>query len=748
MIRKSENLLKKKISQSLIFLSDKKLQEDNEKYCGFFYFLLDKRKDDTSEILKKIISKYRDTSSAYEYLGRIASEVYPNIMEEHISLSFFWNSVKLNENNSDAWYGIYSKSRDFKAFMKSLRLDFNDNKFDSVKRKLKNFDFYQVGVNWCSKKDCREIVDIIFDENICCEKDCKRILISAYYTLERYDCGVKLIDDIDNVFIESIESYYNKNLISLDTAISKVYDFNIDKLLKNDHKKIYKVISGNREKYKSTKNALIIRAFRASEFNDVIQFYNELPDDRFSINSLDSKLYFLISKLYLNQNIDSKILGFFKSYTGSSSKELDGLLKAFEFKYNLYKLNEKLRDNINSTYPINNMSEYNQVKTISEDVDFLNHYLYDSFMSEFDLLLDEWERSYFKNRLNNLLSTNKDLNLSHDDFIELCNLWIRNNNYDEVIEKINLYHKKYPASISTYHLLGVCFQRKEMFSEAFLEYEKSIDLMFKFKNNDYIILNDYIVCARKVPVCFSTERFEELRGKLNESLVEEFKWNTFTAENFNKLFKYSPFNINTLDSLINQYFYLPSKEQLNDPIELPKIDNIGTEHLIDSNYRICSFSNNKNSMLMWSHYTDNHQGIMVEYFFGGELPSGFGIDKVKYTNGSKRNREQDKYIFNQFLLTKNDEWSYEEEVRLLSYKRDKVYYEKYDYPNHDRKKINCHVLSVTLGCNFNESKKPLVINLIKKINETRGDYDDKIKLRQSVESKNNMFGLEYVYIDI
>lgn len=139
---------------------------------------------------------------------------------------------------------------------------------------------------------------------------------------------------------------------------------------------------------------------------------------------------------------------------------------------------------------------------------------------------------------------------------------------------------------------------------------------------------------------------------------------------------------------------------------------------------------------------------MVEYRFGGELPSGFGVGKVKYTNEAKRNKEKNEYVFNQYLLTKNHEWAYEEEVRLLSYKKDKLYYENYDYPDHDRNKINARIVSITLGCQFDESKKPLIINLIKNANEQRKSYEPVISLRQAKISESNVFKLEYINIEL
>lgn len=214
------------------------------------------------------------------------------------------------------------------------------------------------------------------------------------------------------------------------------------------------------------------------------------------------------------------------------------------------------------------------------------------------------------------------------------------------------------------------------------------------------------------------------------------------------IYKYYPFNINTIDALVNQYFYFPSKDHLNDPIELPTLDGIGGEQLIDSDYRICSFTDNNNSMLMWSHYTQNHEGIMIEYKFGHELPEGVGVSKVEYTNEHKRNKEQSKYLFNQYLLTENRDWSYEKEIRLISYKRDKVYFEKCNHIQRDRNKINAEILSITLGCKFPEAKLNLIKNIISTINNRKGAHEPKIKMRKAMISKDNPFKLEYFDLNL
>ncbi|GHW30816.1 hypothetical protein VCSRO150_3184 [Vibrio cholerae] len=84
----------------------------------------------------------------------------------------------------------------------------------------------------------------------------------------------------------------------------------------------------------------------------------------------------------------------------------------------------------------------------------------------------------------------------------------------------------------------------------------------------------------------------------------------------------------------------------------------------------------------------------------------------------------------------------------MSYKLDKVYYSSYEYPNPDRSKLNVRIASITLGCNFPSSKLQLITNLVASMNEKRKEYEPKIKLKRVRISENNMFGLEYVPIEI
>lgn len=87
---------------------------------------------------------------------------------------------------------------------------------------------------------------------------------------------------------------------------------------------------------------------------------------------------------------------------------------------------------------------------------------------------------------------------------------------------------------------------------------------------------------------------------------------------------------------------------------------------------VCSFALDNKSNLMWSHYTNNHQGICVEYapdiFEYFKTLSGYLLDaKVNYSDEppyvnylEDNNSKVEKIMFN-----KQSEWKYEKEHRVV-----------------------------------------------------------------------------------
>lgn len=88
-----------------------------------------------------------------------------------------------------------------------------------------------------------------------------------------------------------------------------------------------------------------------------------------------------------------------------------------------------------------------------------------------------------------------------------------------------------------------------------------------------------------------------------------------------------------------------------------------------SNVKICSFTERLDSILMWSHYAEQHQGICAEYHVTIDKPMYDQIEPVLYTSdlyGFKAHRDfaTNSRIFSMF---KSPEWEYEREWRITRY---------------------------------------------------------------------------------
>ncbi len=95
----------------------------------------------------------------------------------------------------------------------------------------------------------------------------------------------------------------------------------------------------------------------------------------------------------------------------------------------------------------------------------------------------------------------------------------------------------------------------------------------------------------------------------------------------------------------------------------------------DKNYASLSLSENRNNLLMWSHYCDSHRGFVVGFdanhsFFNTTSPKRFrALEKVKYTPARRPIPAPDQEwsdIAEICFFTKSDCWAYEEEHRMIA----------------------------------------------------------------------------------
>lgn len=724
----------------LEFLESDDLSPGTENYLGYLFFMQHLKSESNSETLTKISEIKGGLDYAYEYLGRIARSLFSYIHEGYIAESFFKLSLSINPKNASAWWGLYRISGDEIAFLNSIRIYYEECDFFNLNNNFN--DYFKDSIN-LTEDEWTFLIEVLTDKRVEKNSRVHKILVTAYSKVNKHKDGAAFIDDVYFVDVGVLKGYIKEKVINYETALSKVPDFCLKNFFDGNYSLVYEESLKRKELglYNCSKLSIIEVAFKAKRYSGVIKLYQE-KGDKITENCVDSKVYYLLSHLYEGTFDKDTYDEVIKSRIDSTMKKVLDVKLLIRKLYYYYQKDDDLK------FPIDNWSLYSEAESLLEDSELIKHYLYDEIYKELSILKEIFDEKYYKGSFDNEKLNYDVVNLTYDEFIERCRYFIDEKLFEEGLSNLEKYHQVNHPTIETYNLLGVFYDRLGDIEKAFNAYSQALKKMDKCKEYDDVVIGNYLSSYKSLHKDCKKGDYNYWRNRLNLALVESFQWSSHLLHDNPRLFKYSPLNMNSLDSLVNQYFYLPEKQQLNDPIEMPSISDIGEEHFIDSDYRICSFSKNDNSMLMWAHYTDDHQGIMVEYEFGYGLPTGFGISEVKYTYGEKRQVERDKYIFNQYLLTKNKEWEYEEEVRLVSYQASKVYYERYSFPKPDRSKVNARVLGITLGCNFPDSKIDLIKKIITDLNENRNVAEPKVYLKKAKVTEEKLFTLDYEIIDI
>ncbi|WP_268810365.1 hypothetical protein, partial [Vibrio parahaemolyticus] len=158
-------------------------------------------------------------------------------------------------------------------------------------------------------------------------------LILAHYYLEEFEKGVKIINSQDNVHVDTISLYLKSGWIDIDTALSKVYSFQIDKILGNDHKRIYQEFLKQSKKGEEnpTKQTLIKKAFKAELYSEVIRHYNKKCDnDALFSHDIIPKIHYLYSLLMLDKKMDETVYSYVSINQNNKDRETKTLYMALE----------------------------------------------------------------------------------------------------------------------------------------------------------------------------------------------------------------------------------------------------------------------------------------------------------------------------------------------------------------------------------------------------------------------------------
>lgn len=142
-------------------------------------------------------------------------------------------------------------------------------------------------------------------------------------------------------------------------------------------------------------------------------------------------------------------------------------------------------------------------------------------------------------------------------------------------------------------------------------------------------------------------------------------------------------------------------------------------------FRIFSLSAVHDNLLMWSHYSDSHKGVVLELQCINDLDSPWLIAQpvtyqnippvlatkqvwIKSITGQKRLNYDKWQFYEPYTLTKTTDWEYEKEWRVVSFMRPGESGLYTDYPFNPRE-----LKSVYLGCDISEEDANDIISLIK-----------------------------------
>lgn len=208
-----------------------------------------------------------------------------------------------------------------------------------------------------------------------------------------------------------------------------------------------------------------------------------------------------------------------------------------------------------------------------------------------------------------------------------------------------------------------------------------IDIIHQSTNSNTIIFeSDENICFR---INKHLHRYQKIDEKLYSSLKNNYQWFSHPLD-FNDPYDCNielEYGNNTPYEVENFCIEIDnrgssSKQSLNEIIKYfvdnsDEISNVMKTHDAESvsKKRICCFSEKDDSLLMWSHYADNHEGVCLSFDFTKDLDFFDVPYCVEYLERyPKINFIKDWSIIKVFriqLATKSKEWEYEKEIRII-----------------------------------------------------------------------------------
>lgn len=481
-----------------------------------------------------------------------------------------------------------------------------------------------------------------------------------------------------------------------------------------------------------------------------INYFNGLLKDKNKIEYYYLFYYFIASFYYLQNNIDkakeyveksillekdfiySHIL---KSDISISENNIEEFYK--EYDYVIYLYNKEM-------FPLN------RKENINYEVNILKA-KYLTYKKEYSLALEYYfeVEDYNNLNINNkyILYRNiawlyyklKDFNKAIDYYDIAINklgiiayydkaiLYYNIERYDKALENMNIYCKRNSNNLSSidYYHRAVYNGLNDNLESAYNDFLKGLN----------VTPNSTKHLFEMVELLY--ERNKKFENKFYD-LIKIILDRDFYIENDNitTVYKYRSINEDTKKLILDSKARLSDYNYFNDPADpLIKLNKEALKVIEEyiNNIKICSLSPTYDNFLMWSHYSNEHKGICIEYDISNFKKLNPNIErlifkKVGYISEisfgnykhilESRDLDLTNSRFISLFYLKHKNWQYENEYRFIA--------------DTEKGYIYLPIKAIYFGMNASNEDIELIINLVK---------DDNVKFYKMESDESNLFNL-------
>ncbi|KLI43819.1 DUF2971 domain-containing protein [Brachyspira hyodysenteriae] len=445
----------------------------------------------------------------------------------------------------------------------------------------------------------------------------------------------------------------------------------------------------------------------------------------------NSKGYLEKSILLENNFIYSHIL---KSYIYISENNIEEFYKEYEYviylyNKNMFPLNRK--DNINYEVNILKAKYFTYKKKYSKALKFyfdsedynnkvnVKYILYRNIASLYYKLKDFGKSiEYYDIAINKL-----GIIAYYDKAILYYNI----KRYDEALKNMNIYCQRNSNNLSSidYYHRAVYNGLNDNFESAYNDFLKGLDVTPDSTKH----LFDMLEILYREKRSFKNKFYDLIKIMLDKDFYIE-------NDNITTVYKYRPIDINTEKLILNSKVRLSDYNYFNDPADpLIKLNKRSLKNIYKfiKNIKISSLSPTYDNFLMWSHYSNEHKGICIEYDISNFKKLNPNIERlifkkvgyipeISFGNYKHILESRDLDLTNSRFISlfylKHKNWQYENEYRFIADTKEEY--------------IHLPIKSIYFGMNASNEDIELIINLVK---------DDNIKYYKMNSDKNNLFNL-------